>query len=157
MDEQTKKYFAELNNSIEDPEVELVRSGSSVRSRGELNVRTHSSVHDEAEGQLTIDVFQTPHHIVIESTIAGVGPEDLDIDITNESVTIQGKRERLERVRDEDYIYQECYWGRFSRSIILPQEVDPDGAEASLKNGILSIRLPKLDRHRAKKLKVHFT
>ena len=71
-------------------------------------------------------------------------------------MTIRGKREKEERIKEDDYIYQECYWGRFSRSIILPQEVDPDNAEASLKNGILIIKLPKVDRHKAKKLHVQF-
>ena len=113
-------------------------------------------IFEEGEGQLTIDVYQTPDEIVIESTIAGVKPEDLDISITNEAVVIHGKREKTETIKDEDYFYQECYWGKFSRSIILPQEVDADKAVASLKNGILLIKLPKLNREKTKKLKVKF-
>ena len=77
-------------------------------------------IFEEGEGQLTIDVYQTPEEVVVESTIAGVKPEDLDIAITNEAVTIRGKREKTETIKDEDYFYQECYWGKFSRSIILP-------------------------------------
>ena len=153
MDEETKKYFEELTDTAEEAQIELTKAGSSA-------LRTRSSDRDlseETEGQLTIDVYQTSNCIVIESTIAGVKPEDLDIDITNESVTIKGSREKEEKISDNDYIYQECYWGRFSRSVILPQEVDPEAAEASMKNGILTIKLPKLDRHRAKKLKVHFS
>ncbi|HEY4524125.1 MAG TPA: Hsp20/alpha crystallin family protein [Candidatus Paceibacterota bacterium] len=153
MDEETKKYFEELTDTAEEAQIELTKAGSSA-------LRTRSSDRDlseETEGQLTIDVYQTSNFIVIESTIAGVKPEDLDIDITNESVTIKGSREKEEKISDNDYIYQECYWGRFSRSVILPQEVDPEAAEASMKNGILTIKLPKLDRHRAKKLKVHFS
>ena len=155
MDDETKKYFSELSQ-VSDPEIELIRSGSSV-----MKSRSHPAltrnIEEENEGQLTIDVYQTPAHIVIESTIAGVKPEDLDIDITNESVTIRGKRSRESRIEEDDYIYQECYWGRFSRSIILPQEVDPDNADASMKNGILTIKLPKLERHKAKKLRVNFS
>jgi len=71
-------------------------------------------------------------------------------------VVIHGKREKTETIKDEDYFYQECYWGKFSRSIILPQEVDADKAVASLKNGILLIKLPKLNREKTKKLKVKF-
>ena len=93
---------------------------------------------------------------MIQSTIAGVGPENLDIAITNESVTVKGKRERPEEVKEEDYFYQECYWGRFSRSIILPQEIDADQSTATFKNGVLTIRLPKVDKRMAKKLKVKF-
>lgn len=108
----------------------------------------------EAEGQLTVDVCQTDNEIIIQSTVAGVLAEDLEINITTESVTIRGKREREEKVEAKDYLYQECFWGSFSRSIILPQEIDPDRAVASLKNGVLTIRLPKVDRQKAKKIKV---
>ena len=86
--------------------------------------------------------------------MAGVLPDDLEINITTESVTIRGEREREEKVEAKDYLYQECFWGSFSRSIILPQEIDPDRAVATLKNGVLTIRLPKVDRQKAKKIKV---
>jgi len=109
---------------------------------------------DEPEGQLTIDVYQTPSEIVVESAIAGVRAEDLDISVSTDSITIRGKRHREEQVKDEDYFYQECYWGRFARSVILPQEVDPEGASVEFKNGILTVHLPKVNRKKTKKLKV---
>ncbi len=111
---------------------------------------------DDFEGQLTIDVYQTPNNIVIESTIAGVNQDDLDIAITPDSVTVKGERHKEEKTKKEDYLYQECFWGRFSRSIILPQEIDPDRSQASVKNGVLKIILPKLDRRKEKKLRVKF-
>jgi HSP20 family protein len=113
-----------------------------------------ANIIEESEGQLTIDVYQTPDDIFVESTIAGVEPEKLDIDITNESVTIRGERRKEEIIADEDYLHQECYWGKFSRSVVLPQEIDPDKAHAEFKNGILKIKLPKLNRGRIKKLKI---
>ena len=106
------------------------------------------------EGQLTLDVYQTPGEIVIKSTIAGVAPEDLDISITNDMVIIKGERKNNEEVKTEDYYYQECYWGKFSRSVILPVDVDPDKSKAVLKNGILTIRLPKIEKVKTKKIKV---
>ncbi len=110
---------------------------------------------DDSEGQLTVDVYQNADEIVVQSTVAGINPEDdLEIHITNESVTIKGKRERMEKIEEKDFLYQECFWGTFSRSIILPAEVDADKATAAVKNGILTIRLPKLDRKKLKKLKV---
>ncbi len=118
------------------------------------NDATLESLSNESEGQLAIDVYQTPSEIIVESTVAGVRPDELDVDITNESVTIRGERKREEKVVDENYLYQECYWGRFSRSIILPQDIDPDKAQAEFKNGILRVRLPKIDRTRSKKLKI---
>ncbi|MFA4937200.1 MAG: Hsp20/alpha crystallin family protein [Patescibacteria group bacterium] len=95
------------------------------------------------EGQLSVDVYQTKDAIVIKSTIAGVRPDDLDITINNDLVTIRGERQQEEAVRPDDYFYQECYWGGFSRSIVLPMEVKADEAEATLKNGVLTLVLPK--------------
>src|SRR3990167_11362788 len=90
---------------------------------------------DYEEGQLSVDVYQTKDAIVIKSTIAGVKPEDIDISINNDMVTIRGKREFDDSVQEDDYFYQECYWGGFSRSIILPVEIQPDKVQANLKNG----------------------
>lgn len=135
----------------EEVKIELTKAGSALATR---SAREKVAQDDEPEGQLTIDVYQTPSEMVIESTIAGVNPEDIDIDVTNDSVTIRGARKREKEVKDEDYFYRECYWGRFSRSVILPQEINPEDAEVTFKNGILSIRLPKLVRRKSKKLKV---
>jgi HSP20 family protein len=111
-------------------------------------------IDDEMEGQLTVDVYQDKDNIVVQSTVAGVEPDDLEINITNESITIHGRRERKETIEEKDYFYQECFWGRFSRSIILPAEVDSERSVASLKNGVLTVKMPKLERRKAKKLKV---
>jgi len=108
----------------------------------------------DSEGQLTIDVYQTDNEIVIKSTIAGVKPEDLDVSINNDMVTIRGDRKNDEVVETENYYYQECYWGTFSRSVILPVEVIADKAEAQMKNGILTIRLPKADTTKSKRIQV---
>jgi HSP20 family protein len=109
---------------------------------------------DNSEGQLTIDVYQTDNDIVIKSTIAGVKPEDLDVSINNDMITIRGERRQDEQIPSENYYYQECYWGGFSRSVILPVDILPDKVEASMKNGILTVRLPKADTTRTKKIQV---
>jgi len=106
------------------------------------------------EGQLTIDVYQNPNEIVIKSTIAGVSPEDLDITITNDMVTIKGSRRKDDSIKEEDYFYQECYWGAFSRSVILPVDIEADKAQASIKNGILTLKLPKSEKIKTKKILV---
>jgi len=108
----------------------------------------------DLEGQLTIDVYQTDDDIVIKSTIAGVKPEDLDVNINNDMVTIRGERKPDEEIDSENYYYQECYWGQFSRSIILPVEIITEKAEATMKNGILTIRLPKADVTKTRKIQV---
>lgn len=106
------------------------------------------------EAQLTIDVYQTPDDIIIKSIVAGVKPDDLDVDITHEMITIRGKREQSHLVEKDDYFYKELYWGSFSRSILLPAEVDPDEAEAKLKDGLLTVKIPKLNKQKTKKLKI---
>lgn len=109
---------------------------------------------EEEEGQLTVDVYQTPGEIVIKSMVAGVKPEDLDISITRDMVTIKGKRETERFVKEEDYFHRELYWGSFSRSIMLPDEVDVEEAEAIEKHGLLIIRLPKVDKNKQTRLRV---
>lgn len=94
-------------------------------------------------GQLAVDVYQTKDNIIIKSTIAGVRTEDIDIAINNDMITIRGNRQKDHEVVEEDYFYKECYWGGFSRSIILPCEVRSDRVKANMKNGVLTIVLPK--------------
>ena len=144
-----------------------INEDSSVEQESDVEIKkTDEEKEDSAdnveifegpEGQLTIDVYQTPVSIIVESAVAGVEPENIDIEITPDSVAIKGKRMKKERVDEKDYLYSECFWGRFSRSIILPQEIDAEKAHASLKNGILKVVLPKVNRQKAKKLKVRFS
>jgi HSP20 family molecular chaperone IbpA len=136
--------------------VEVEKNASDENDTEEQLLDSNIDFESEPEGQLTIDVYQTPNDIVVESAIAGVKPDDIDITVTNDSVSVRGHRRRDIKIKDEDYFYQECYWGRFSRSIILPQEIDADKATVTFKNGVLTIKLPKLNKQRAKKLKVKF-
>jgi HSP20 family protein len=109
---------------------------------------------ESSDGQLTVDVYQTSDEIVVKTMIAGVKPEDLDINITRNLVTIKGKREESREVRDNDYFFRELYWGTFSRTVSLPGEIEVEDAEASEKHGLLTIRLPKIDKAKQSKLKV---
>ncbi|HAU08107.1 MAG TPA: hypothetical protein DCS06_03975 [Candidatus Yanofskybacteria bacterium] len=115
---------------------------------------TSPKKESRAEGQLTVDVYQTNEFIVIQSAVAGALLDDIDISVTNDMVTIRGKRLPEEDVDSRDYFHQELYWGPFSRSIILPVEVDPDRAKAAIKNGVLTVRLPRMDRAKTKKIKI---
>lgn len=108
----------------------------------------------DEEGQLTVDVYKTKDLIVIKSIIGGVRPEDLDVSITSDMVTIKGKRNNPDNVVSDDYYYQECFWGNFSRSIILPNDIKTEGVEAMIKNGILTIRLPKIEKNSSMKIEV---
>ncbi len=115
----------------------------------------HGWLNENFEGQLAVDVYQTDDTIVIQSTLAGVRVEDIDISVNNDMVTIRGIRQHEQGVPPQNYLYQECYWGGFSRSIILPNDVKSEKVSATLKNGILTVVLPKADKPRAKTVKVH--
>ena len=106
---------------------------------------------EKVPGQLAVDVYQTESELVIQSAIAGIGPEDLNISIERDVITIRGERKKPSE-ENGDYFTQECYWGQFSREIILPVEIDPNRVEAILKEGILTIRMPKILREKRRKI-----
>ncbi len=153
-----RKFFESLLGKKSAPEnqyeVELARASGVLAARARTGRGRLPEVPAEPEGQLTVDVYQTPDDIVVESAIAGVRPEDIDINVTTDSIVIRGSRHHEVTDQEQDYLYQECYWGRFARSIILPQEVDPEAADVTFKNGILTVRLPKANRKKARKLQV---
>lgn len=95
------------------------------------------------EGQLSCDVYQDKNNIYIKSTIAGVDQKNLDISVSNDVLTIRGFREDENEIDGDNYYSREIYWGAFSRSIVLPQEVAQKKVEAILKSGVLTITLPK--------------
>ena len=139
-------------NDKKDIFVELAKVKSAPAS---LKINEEAAVaENDSEGTLTVDVYEDGDDIVVQSTVAGVEDDKLEVNITTESVTIRGERERNDKVEDKDYFYQELFWGTFSRTVILPHEVDPEHSSATLKNGVLTVRMPKLDRAKAKKLKV---
>ena len=108
------------------------------------------------EGQLSVDVYHTEKDIVVKSTIAGVRPEDLNIIVNNDLLTIRGKREAELNINPSDYLYRECYWGGFSRTIVLPQDVKAEKIKATLKNGLLTIVMPKASSSAEVKVREEF-
>lgn len=110
--------------------------------------------YDEQEGQLALDIYQTESEIVILSAVAGVTEDDLNISVTDEVLTIKGKRRLEDRVPEEDYLTKECFWGDFSRSIVLPASADSAKIAASFKNGILRIAIPKVEKLQTKIIRI---
>lgn len=148
--------YLDEEGSEEDGEYEEVPEEPPVKPAA---VSTPISKQDEDwmtdyEGALNIDMYQTKDNVIIKSTIAGVRPDDIDITVANDMVTIQGSRSREEKIHDDDYFYQECYWGGFSRSVIVPVDIDSEHIEADLKDGILTIIIPKAAKAKTKKVKV---
>lgn len=111
-------------------------------------------VVEEEVGQLPVDVYETPKEVIIQTLIAGVLPEHLNINITRDVVSISGKREENKAIAQDSYHIQELYWGAFERVIDLPVEVEIDNAEAIERHGLLMIKLPKLDKGRKAALKI---
>ena len=172
MDE--KEFFAKLaavgpDGKFEGVDLKVKQNGKSRNGNPKIETERNSGmkeaeekkseeieIFEEPQGQLAIDVYSTPTSFVVESAVAGVKGEDIDISITPDSVTIKGKRIKENVEKGNDYLYQECFWGRFSRSVILPEEIDAERSHASFKNGVLRIVLPKLSRQKERKLKVRF-
>ena len=154
--DKTPIFFTSLDELRGDLE------GDQKSDRNSLVLPNKSRLNDEEqwfsedyEGQLSIDVYQTGDNLVVKSTIAGVKPEELEIYIHNDLLTIRGKREQAIEDEGADYLYKECFWGGFSRSIILPFEVQIDKIQATLRNGVLTIIIPKAPKSKMIPVKIH--
>ena len=108
----------------------------------------------EEEGELAVDLCKTKDELILQAVIGGVVISDLDISITNDMITVRGERNRESKDSIEKVYYNECFWGPFSRSLVLPHEINADKAKATIKNGMLTIHLPKLVKTKRKTLKI---
>ena len=106
------------------------------------------------DGQLSVDVFQGKDEIAIVALIAGVKPEDVAITITDDVITIKGERTNGTALKKEDCFIQECFWGTFSRSIVLPEDADTSKTEAAFNNNVLVIRIPRIEKVKTKVVKI---
>ena len=148
-----KSFFEKLTGRDEDDFFEETDK-KEVRSV-KADMKDDNWIEEEnGGGQLTVDVYQTPEDIIVQTMIAGVKPDDLDVSIARDMVTIKGGRQSSHSVKEDNYFHKELYWGSFSRTVLLPQEVDPEMAEATEKHGLLTLRLPKLNKDKSHKLKV---
>jgi HSP20 family protein len=112
---------------------------------------------DEGEpvaGQLAVDVYETKEKLVVKGRVAGVNKGDLDVSISDNTLTIKGTLSAGNEEGVENYFLQECYWGEFSRSLVLPVPVKEDEIEALLKDGVLTISFSKLKQDTVKKIEI---
>lgn len=150
MSQDKRSFFERLTGTVRmDDDAEVKPAKKSAGSE-----KTDWIEEEDKDAELTVDVYSTADMIVVKAMIAGVHPEDLDVSITRDQVTIRGTREEERVANDEDYFTRELFWGSFSRMIQLPEEIDVDEAEAVEKHGLLILKLPKLDKKRQSKLKV---
>lgn len=116
----------------------------------EQNLSTATPDEGAEVGELAIDVYQTEDSVVIKAPMAGVDPQDLELAVQEEMITIKGKRHAEHEVKKDEYLLQECFWGAFERSFSLPVPVESEKARAQLKNGLLTITIPKAKQEKTK-------
>ncbi len=149
MSKEKRSFFERLTGTVAvDGEEEAVKTTPRTGHGNEW-------MPEEAdEGQLTVDVYQNGNEIVLQTMVAGVAPENLNISITRDMVTIKGRRDAPSNISNENYFNKELYWGSFSRTVLLPQEIEPEEAEATQRHGLLTLRLPKVDKEKVREIKV---
>ncbi len=152
---QKQSFFDKLlGNKVSDEDKSEKESRSPLVKEDDSGIWEATNQAEEADGELALDVYQTPTDIIVQTFVAGVKPEDLEINITRDMLTLRGRRFESHGVKEHDFFSRELYWGSFSRVVSLPQEVEPEEAEAVEKHGLLTIRLPKIDRNKNSHLKV---
>jgi|SRR5271168_2467485 len=153
---EKKSFFERLTGAVNEEEDTDFDTSPASKSMTKIPVKNGEGwiEEDGNVGELTVDVYQTGNDVIIKTMVAGVRKDDLDISLSRDMVTIKGKREEDRTISDDDYFHRELYWGSFERTIVLPHEVDVESAEAYENNGLLTIKLPKIDKNRQTKLKV---
>lgn len=134
--------------------LDRLKKNTGIKKKTQEKESGKSSSKSEREGQLSVDVYETEKDLIIRSTIAGVKAKDVDISVENGVVTIRGSRKRPDESEENNYFYQECYWGPFSRQLILSGEIDGSKIEAEIKEGVLIVRMPKIRKKKKKKIAI---
>jgi len=152
MEQRKRSFFERLTGSVAVEEEEIEES-KKVAVKGEKKGPNWMEEENE-EAELAVDVYQTANDIVIQTMVAGVKPEDLNLNVARDMVTISGKREEAKNIDEENFFTKELYWGKFSRTISLPQEVEPEEVEATERHGLLTIKIQKVDREKKNTVKI---
>jgi HSP20 family protein len=104
--------------------------------------------------EFPIDVYQTKKDLVVKAALPGVKPEEVDITITDDAVTIKGEHAEEQETKEDDYLYRERYYGAFSRSVAIPVKVKGEKAEATFEEGVLTLTLPKAEEIKPRQIKI---
>ena len=158
MENKKRSFFERLTGSMsaeeakDDSKKEYVIKGI----KGDKSDRKDNNWMEEEneEAELSIDVYQTPTDIIVQTMVAGVRPEDLEISIARDMVTVRGEREESRVIDEDNYFTKELYWGKFSRTVSLPVEVEPEEVEATEKHGLVTIKIKKVDKEKKNNVKV---
>ncbi|OGI59693.1 hypothetical protein A2814_01335 [Candidatus Nomurabacteria bacterium RIFCSPHIGHO2_01_FULL_38_19] len=156
MENKKRSFFERLTGSISMREEEEDSKKDFLKGTNGSNKKSGNSWIEEEndEAELAVDVYQTPTDIILQTMVAGVKPDDLELTIGRDIITVRGKREEIRTIDEENYFTKELYWGKFSRTISLPAEVEPEEVEATEKHGLLTIKMQKVDKERKSNVKV---
>ena len=155
--DKKRSFWERLTGGVSvKEEYEEPKKNSMVISKAARDKKPGNSWIEEEneEAELAVDVYQTPTDIVVQTMVAGVKPEDLELAIARDMITIKGHREENRTIDENNYFSKELYWGKFSRTISLPAEVEPEEAEATEKHGLLIIKIKKVDKEKKNNVRV---
>jgi HSP20 family protein len=158
MENKKRSFFERLTGSVsaeeEQPENKKEYIMKGVKNSSDKKNDANWMEEENEEAELSIDVYQTPTDIIIQTMVAGVRPEDLEISVSRDVVTVRGEREESRTIDEDNYFTKELYWGKFSRTISLPAEVEPEEVEATEKHGLLTVKIKKVDKEKKSSIKV---
>jgi HSP20 family protein len=156
MENKKRSFWERLTGSVHIEEEEYGESKKGLLSGSKKDKKSDNNWIEEEneEAELAVDVYQTPTDIIVQTMVAGVRPEDLELSIARDMITIVGQREEHRNIDEGNYFTKELYWGKFSRTLSLPQEVEPEEVEATEKHGLLTIKIRKVDKEKKNNVKV---
>ena len=159
MENKKRSFFERLTGSMSAEEETLPLkkdySAKGIKVNSEKKEQDNDWIEEEnEEAELSVDLYQTPTDIIVQTMVAGVRPEDLEISVSRDVVTIRGEREESRTIDEDNYFTKELYWGKFSRTITLPAEVEPEEVEATEKHGLLTVKIKKVDKEKKNSIKV---
>lgn len=153
MENKKRSFFERLTGSASTDNEREEKKEYTVKGVG-TDKNNNWMEEENEEAELSVDVYQTPTDIFIQTMVAGVKPEDMELSIARDTITIRGQREENRNIDENNYFTKELYWGKFSRTISLPAEVEPEQVEATERHGLVTIKIRKVDKDKKNSVKV---
>lgn len=151
-DELTAAFLGEDDTSMGGAPMQQMQDDG--QQQGSAPAAADWDDEDPVPGQLAVDVYETKDKLVVKARTAGVNKNELDVSISDNTLSIRGTLSAGNEDEVENYFVQECYWGEFSRSIALPVPVKEEEIEAMLKDGVLTISFAKVKQDTVKKIEI---
>ena len=154
MENKKRSFFERLTGSLTvDDDSDLKKDYAKGFAKPSKNEKDWVEAEND-EAELSIDVYETPTDIIVQTMVAGVRPEDLEISVARDTLTVRGERAESRIINEENYFTKELYWGKFSRTLTLPSEVEPEEVEATERHGLVTIKIKKVDKAKKSNIKV---